>query len=208
MNSRGAITVDYLFAFFLVSGFSLAILTFSTAMSMVEVVQYMTFASARNYFAGNISEPKQQEAAVRKFMQLKANPTVAPLLESGWFSVPEDSLIVRSRIWEIPDFKDYEPAPGDEDLFHGAVVTFHAHILNFQVPFFGSTKKSDATGGDEGFVTNISSFLGREPSFEECAEFNRARWEKIKQLTNKSGAASYSEAQNDSAYVYINDNGC
>ncbi|MCB0350136.1 MAG: hypothetical protein KDD38_03065 [Bdellovibrionales bacterium] len=211
-NSGGFITVDYLFAFFLVSGFSLAIMTFSATLSMVEVVQYMTFASARNYFAGNLTEPKQREAAATKFFELKADPVIAPLLNGGWFDVPDDSYIVDFNIPEkYPNFKNYSGNP-DINLFHGVIVTFNAKILDFQIPFFGSTKSGNLDSEDsaKGFTTYITSFLGREPSFRECNEFfNEKRWEYIKQLpTSKVGAVGYGAAEGDSDYIVINDNGC
>jgi hypothetical protein len=209
-NARGSITVDYLFAFFLVSGFCLAVITFSATLSMVEVVQYMTFASARNYFSGNVSEPKQKEAAAKKFGALKANPVIAPLLNGGWFEVPENSYIVDYNISKYPGFEDYEPDPGQANLFEGVVVTFNAKLLDFQVPFFGGTKKKDRAGNtSSAFETKITSFLGREPSFQECSDFNDERWKEIKKLPNSIGAAPYSTAPGgDTAYIAINDNGC
>ncbi len=208
-NSGGFITVDYLFAFFLVSGFSLAIMTFSATLSTVEIVQYMAFASARNYFAGNVSELKQKEAAATKFFELKDNPVIAPLLNGGWFEVPDNSYIVDYNLpAKYNDYKNFGENPSI-NLFHGVAVAFKAKILDFQVPFFGSTKKSDGDSSKtQGFTTNITAFLGREPSFEECNLFNEDRWEKIKELANSVGASNYSAAAGDNDYIVINDNGC
>ncbi len=207
MNNKGSITIDYLFAFVLVSGFSMILMSFSATFSMVEVVQYMTFAASRNYFASHRNETKQKEAAKKKFAELKADPVVAPLLSGGWFEVPEDKLIVD---YDIPKkyqaFKDYPHDNEQLNLFHGVVVEFHAKILDMQIPFFGETKKKDQSGGS-GFTTNITSFLGREPTFDECESFQENRWEHIKKLKNNSGAAAYSGARVDYATVIL-DNGC
>lgn len=208
-NSNGFITVDYLFAFFLVAGFSLAIMTFSATLSVVEIVQYMSFASARNYFAGNISEEKQKAAATQKFFELKANPVISPLLNGGWFEVPDQSFIVDYNVPEkYPSLEGYA-TNAQINLFHGVTVDLNAKILDFQVPFFGSTKKSEQGDNNSasGFTTTITSFLGREPSFEECHNFNESRWEAIRKLQNRVGASDYSAAGDDD-YIVINDNGC
>lgn len=217
MNSRGAITVDFIFAFVLVSGLSIIIMTFSVTLSMVEVVQYMTYAASRNYFAGNLTESKQKEAAKAKFSDLKNNPVIAPLLSSGWFSTPEESLIVtydfpsNAALVNKNSGERWAYPVVDErlNLFHGVVAEFNAKILDFQIPFFGSTKTQSRNGTDSstGFRTYITSFLGREPSFEECLDFNEARWSNIKKLPNQSGAAPYSRARSERAII-INDNGC
>lgn len=208
LNNKGSLTVDYLFAFFLVSGFCLVIMTFSATLSTVEIVQYMAFASARNYAAGHENESKQKEAALKKFAELKANPVIAPLLSGGWFNVPDDSVIVDYNIPnKYPTFQDYLE---DEsiNLFHGVIVLFQAKILDFQVPFFGGTKKQDQNNADNsGFETHITAFLGREPTFDECNEFNHQRWEKIRSLSNRVGATPYSAAPGG-FYTTINDNGC
>lgn len=209
MNERGSITVDYLFAFVLVSGLSMIVMTFSATLSMVEVVQYMTFASSRNYFASHRSEAKQKEAARKKFIELKNDPVIAPLLSGGWFDVPEDKMIIDFDIpGKYPEYKDYTPSEERINLFHGVIVEFNAKILDFQIPFFGSTQKQDRGGASSGgFTTHITSFLGREPTFNECSDFNNARWENIKRLTNNTGAAAYSGARIDKITVIL-DNGC
>ncbi len=209
-NQRGVTTVDYLFSFVLVSGFSLVILTFSATLSVVEIVQYMAFASSRNYFASHTTEDQQKAAARKKFAELKANSVIAPLLNGGWFSVPDDSLIVDFNIpAKYNDYQGYAPSDPRLNLVHGVIVEFSAKILDFQIPFFGATRKTDSGGGSEksGFTTHITSFLGREPSFEECRQFGNARWGHIKNLQNTVGAAAYSKATSAQA-VEINDNGC
>src|SRR5262245_14630249 len=118
MNQRGFATVDYLFAFVLVSGFSIIVLTFSATLSMVEVVQYISFASARNFFAGNVNIARQQQMAASKFQELKANPIVQPLLTSGWFELPDDSFIVDANIpGKYPAYADYAPENPARNLF-------------------------------------------------------------------------------------------
>jgi hypothetical protein len=207
-NQRGSITVDYLFAFFLVSGFASVIMTFSVTLSMVEVVQYMTFAASRSYFASNVTEQKQKEAAQLKFLTLKESDVIAPLVNNGWFVVSENDFVADFDIKKYPQFQDYENSQdsGNINLYHGAAAVFRAPILSFQVPFFGGTERKDNSGNDTGFQTTITSFLGREPSFQECNDFNNNRWQQIQQLNPIYGSAN--SALGAGAYIPINDNGC
>lgn len=212
MNSRGFITVDYLFAFFLVAGFSMVIMTFSATLSMVETVQYVAFAGARNFFAGNMDLQAQQNAATKKMSALASNKAVAPLLSGNWFKADIANATVNYNIPENANgFSDYTPSDPSRNLFHGVIIPFQANILAFQIPFFGSTTKSDSGGGSKSptFSTNITAFLGREPTYQECSDFNQARWQNIKNLSTPTGSSYQppSSAPNVE-YVVINDNGC
>ncbi len=211
-NSRGFITVDYLFAFFLVSGFCLVIMTFSATLSMVETVQYMAFAGARNFFAGNSDLQAQKNAATKKLATLAANPAVAPLFVGNWFKADIANAIID---YDIPNheqaFQNYAPSDPSRNLFHGVVIPFQANILAFQIPFFGSTTKSstESSGKSPTFTTNITAFLGREPTFQECNEvFNQNRWENIKRLPVPAGSSYAPPRGAQTDYVFINDNGC
>ena len=205
-NSRGSITIDFLFAFVLIAGFSLIILTFSATLSMVEVVQYVAFASARNYFSGNYNEPSQKKMAENKFNQLKSE--LSPLL-GGWFDVSMQGVgnFGPGNYAGVSKPSPYRyTTEVEHNIFQGVMVNFTAKILDFQIPFFGATQsQSPGHTPTSGFTTNITSFLGREPSFEECTEFNNKRWENIKNLNPSYGKA---DQHAHGKYIPINDNGC
>lgn len=207
MNERGIITIDYLFALVLVAGFSFIIFAVSMTLMMSEVVQYITFASARNFFAAHNNEDAQRDAAFQKYAELKTNPVVDPLFNSGWFELDESRMIIDTDVpSKKSDLRGYEQAPA-QNLFHGTVVWFSAKILEFNVPFYGSTVDDELRGGNE-FGAYIGSYLGREVTHEECENFLTERWTKFKDLPT-GGAASYSEARRtDNYYVAIADNGC
>ncbi len=209
MNNSGLITIDYLFALVLVSGFSFILFAMSLSLSMVEVVQYMTFASARTFFAGGMNEEQQRTDAILKFQDLQQSETLQPLLSSGWFEVGvggfSKKLTVGSDLPAMkPELKDYAQDP-NSNLFTGAVVWFTANVLDFNIPFYGSTVNDDMRGGSE-FGAYIGSYLGREVTQEECENMIVDRWEKIKQLPT-GGNAPYTQVQDDS-YVAMADNGC
>jgi hypothetical protein len=189
-NNKGILTIDFLFAFILVFGLVGIFFAMSLTLSVVEVVQYMTFASARNYFAAHLNEEMQRQQADSKFASLKEHPTFKPLFTNGWFILSN---------YETRSFaEDYPTTPPQYSTFWGSAVNFEAKMLDIKIPMFGSTSKKE---GKSGFSTRISSFLAREPNSDECMSFVKQRFTL---LTSKFGAGS----ANASAYVPIDDNGC
>lgn len=206
-NNSGLITIDYLFALVLVAGFTFIIFALSMTLTMTEVVQYITFSSARNYYAGHIESEEQRTQAILKFNELTNNGVVSPLLNSGWFSLDRSRMAIDTNIPEKKsDLSDYQQEP-DRNLFHGTVVWFTANILEFNLPFYGSTVNDDLRGGNE-FGAYIGSYLGREVTHEECENFLVNRWDFFQRLST-GGASQYSEARDgERFYVAIADNGC
>lgn len=193
-NQSGLITLDFIFALVLVFAFTAVLFAVSLTLSIVEVTQYVTFASSRNYFAAHQSEAEQKKLGKAKYDQLVATPFFKPIYNNGWF--------------ELKDFKigsgdDYQVLNNEPDrfTFYGASVHLRAPVLNFRVPFFGRT----AADPDSVFQAQIASWLAREPSTDECHEFNAARMELIKQI---DGNKYNSSNVNVGDYVVQTDNGC
>jgi hypothetical protein len=87
------------------------------------------------------------------------------------------------------------------------VVYFTSKVLEFNIPFYGSTANDELRGG-ESFGAYIGSYLGREVTQQECENQLRARWQAIKALSVPQ-FAPYTEAKEaDDNYVGIADNGC
>ena len=100
---------------------------------------------------------------------------------------------------EIRDFSsEFSQAAGtDSDTFVGARTSLIAKILQLEFPLMGKTT-------DEDLNANISSYLMREPTEEECVDFTQQRFQQIQGL--KSGfSASYIQP---SAYAVMMDDGC
>lgn len=193
-NQSGLITLDFIFALVLVFAFTAILFTLSLTLSVVEITQYVTFAAARNHFAGHLTEKNQRDLGKAKYDQLIATPALKPLYSNGWF--------------ELKDFKigvgdTYQQVQQDSDrfTFYGATVFLRAPVLNFRVPFFGRTASDD----NSTFQAQIASWLAREPSTQECWNFNKERMKLIKAM----GGNAYNNPQIlESAYVPQADNGC
>jgi hypothetical protein len=203
-NQRGLITVDFLFSLVLILGFAGLMFALTLTLTMASVTQYVTFAAARNYFTGHIDRDKQIERANQKYLELLGNPVFKPLYTNGWFIVDAQPF-VGDHTTVIPQYQD---AAQVANKFWGAGTNFTATILDFNIPFFGSTAP-DGDGTGAGFKTYMGSYLGREPTTAECLAFVDQRWQMIRNLKSSSGGASYSTGTPSSGGYYPQtDDGC
>lgn len=201
-NTQGFITVDFLFAFVLVMGFSAILFALSMTLVAVEVAQYATFASARAFHGAHVNNIEQHRLASQKYNEVLSQPAIRPLFSNGWFVLSDPQI--GDEVF-AQTFPNYRQDPRDPFLFIGVGAEFQARILNFQIPFYGSTTAVDQ--GDAGFTTVVSSFLGREPSATECRNFSVNRWKAIRQL-KVTNAAPYTLNTSENGYITIMDDGC
>ncbi len=181
-NSYGFITVDFLFATILTFGLTGIIFALSTALTIIEVSQYVTYSSARAYSAAHIDLPHQEEAARKKFEALRETPGIGNLITNRHFNL-----------------SDPKPGPGPSyhtthNDMHGVSATLTLAGLNFQIPIFGTTRQTQ-----EPFQTTVHSYLGRHPSQAECQKVNEQRWDFI---------SSWYSLPLASPPLVIMDNGC
>lgn len=201
-NQRGLITVDFLFALVLILGFASLMFVLSFSLSVASVTQYITFSAARNYFAGHLDQEQQEARAKAKYEELINNPIFKPLYANGWYLIDAEPQ-VGDHVKVKPE---YEEATGGTNKFWGVGTSFTATVLDFRIPFFGSTNP-DGDGSGTGFKTYIGSYLGREPTAAECIEFTAARWTAIRNLP-VSGGTAYSTGTSASGYFPMTDDGC
>ncbi len=208
-NERGALTIDFVFAFILVMGLAAILLALSLTLTVASVTQYITFASARNFNAAHRNVDSQNALANQKFDSLMALQTFAPLFNGTWFVV-EKGIPTAAHTKPRMMLTDMEPeafagygegTTSGNTTFWGTYANFNAKMLDFKIPFFGST-----TDNDDGFKTIIASYLSREPSSWECRKFMAEKWNAIRKLS-VSGADNY-ETGGSGNFTLITDNGC
>lgn len=196
-NQRGIITVDFMFSMVLILGLSGLLFVLTFTLSVASVTQYVTFAAARNYAVGHLNLATQEARAVAKYKELIDDPVLKPLFTNGWYRIDESpTLGDHTRV--MPGYAD---AAAGVNKFWGAGTSFTAAVLEFRIPFFGSTVP-DGDGSGGGFQTYLGSYLGREPTVEECRNLIAQRYTTIRTLN-----AGYGTAPNR-AYVPMEDNGC
>ncbi len=199
-NQSGFMTMDFLFAIVLIIGMCAMLFAISLTLTTASVVQYITFSSARNYFAAHDSPSRQVERAEQKYQTLIQNPVLRPLLSGGWFEILD-----KPNVGKISDIRQGLNTQGG-NKFYGVGTDFTARILDFNIPYFGSTDP-ESDGSGDGFGTYLGSYLGREPTSTECWEFTNRRWEAIRKLS-ASGGAAYGSGTSNEGYFPIEDSGC
>ena len=196
-NERGLLSVDYLFAFVMVFGFTLLLLAISISLSVVEIAQYISFSSARAYYAGHVNEDAQNQLGKEKLNQLLQHRAIKTLFrQTGLFEVESQAVGRHDNIWQdnkVGDANEYI------NLFQGTRLGLKIKMLDFRIPGLGST-----SGDGQGFRARVASYLSREVTYQECHEFVRQRWSYIQEHVINGRWPQKIKAM----YQPIVDNGC
>ena len=202
-------TIQFLFGFILVSGFMAVFAALVLTLVVGEIVQYMTFSASRSLFLGHESRIEQQEAAKAKYLKLRNEDLKFFSGPSPWFVLEPQGLssgetLGLNRTYELPD----NSLP---NLFYGVWTTkFQSKLLALDLMFLGSTTDEEP---DVAFSAKLGSYLGREPTQQECENFTRERWNTIyqKQFNDLSQDVPIDSraSSNDNYSTYGKaDNGC
>lgn len=187
-GDEGLISLDFIFALMLAFGFSMLLFSVTVTLSLVEVSQYITFAVSRTYSAAGETPDDQDKLAKAKFKEMLGTGVFKRIYGFDWIALSAPQL---------GDFSDEYTKDEDKGIYIGARVPMNANLLHLNIPFLGPTIENSKVGS-----AVLNSYLGREVSTTECRDnFNKERWNRLKQLSN------YSQAQGSGA-VLITDNGC
>lgn len=161
-SDSGTISLDFLLSFVVVMGFSYILLAIALTLSFVEVVQYISFSSARAYFVSHFTQERQSSSSDQKLNKLLANKEWAHFFDKGgWFEIDTTVPLERHREADGSDVNR-------KNIFLGRRVRMKINLLNINIPFVGSST-------EDALTTPISSLLGRESSMQECVEFMKGR---------------------------------
>jgi hypothetical protein len=205
-SQRGVTTIDFLFSIVIAIGIGGVLFALSFTLSVVEITQYIAYASARSQVGAQLTPELQMDAARRKYRELTTTGTFSSLFRGGWFEISRpDQLEVKSGFQGDSFNDEYNASFGgftnEDDLipFVGVRTKLTAKMLAFNVPFIGRT------GNDpEGFGTRITGFLIREPSSQECMDFMAQRHSAIRALDPRFTNLNLVDAD----YIPMEDNGC
>lgn len=205
MNQAGVVTMEFIFSLVIAAGLSALLFAVSYTLAIVEVTQYVVYSSARAQLAGNKDPQAQRTAAIDKYKQLTTGKgAIATVYGTKWFEIGKpDALDVRGG--PSADGKTFGgDLAGGSDLpnrnwFLGVSTPLTAKIMNFKIPFLGSTNPESE---DNSFKTRLNAMLIREPSQKECFDFFERRRSAFSSLP--SGQSFYRAAD----YIPQEDNGC
>lgn len=198
-NEKGILTLDLIFGLSLALGGMIIVFALCMTLSAIEIAQYVAFSTSRDYLAGHVNESAQRSLAGKKYSELVNSPAFKNFFRKGWFEL---TPVNQFRNGAIGDYKsEYDDViTGSYSPFFGTEVRLQAKLLSFNVPFFGPT-----TSSDQGLSTRVNSYLGREPTAEECINMTAQRWNSIKQEAANSNSGF---VPTGAAYYLIVDDGC
>ena len=185
-TERGLVTIPFLIAFIIVMFLILSFFRLTLTLTYASVVQYITYASARRLSLGDESKDAQKSNGGEKYSQLKSKL----LKQNTWFDVPDSPQIDFN-----PDYT--ESGKQHRNLFYGVFVSFTSNLISFRIPLL-------AEDGDQGLTTTIGSYMGREPSQDECNNFNTEKKQKIQTLIQ----SNYPGISLTISFPVASDNGC
>lgn len=172
-------------------------------LSMAEVAQYIAFSSSRAHAAGHIDQEHQIQRAQAKYQSLVNNPVLKPLFnnpDSSWFQL--GALDIRGGGASGSTFDEEYGTAQDRVPKVGLRFTFSPRLLNMKIAFLGSTSEDP----DAGFSAQITGFLIREPTQQECWNLQiRQRHAYILNLDSRYKILGGATANK---YVPMEDNGC
>lgn len=201
LNEKGQLTMDFLFACVLVTSVAVLLGALTFALTLTEVVQYVSFSAARNYFAADYSPTEQQDAASSKAGRLiKQIPFLSAAQGNNWIAIGKQ---------KAGHMTDYE-IDGDQvknSQFTGYVIEFSLPLLDIKLPLLGRVVEFE---GGQGPKTRVTSFLMREPSFTECKAYVDQAYEALLDASGKYKAVLNHKGlkMQPNAYQAILDNGC
>lgn len=191
-DERGLLMLDFIFAMVASIGFAIVFFSVALTLAMVEVGQYVTYATSRAYMAAHETKTAQEDLAKAKYADVMSQSAIKTFLGGTWVKLGQPQL---------GDYSDEYNADAEKDnrIFVGARVTFSSSLLHMQVPFLGPTADDDTVG-----KATLNSYLMREISTQECREqFTKVRLENLK---NVNGA--YQGVPATQGEKLITDNGC
>ncbi len=161
---------------------------------VAHLTQYITFASARLFFAGHIDVQSQEALAEKKYTELTQNSAAATFFKNAF---------VISN-FEAREFNEFATQFPWRQKYVGVRVGFESKVLDFNVPFLGRTGSQLA---GQGFTATMGSFLYREPTSTECFRFIEERAQAILNLNGKFNQAATYGFDIGTVGVF-SDNGC
>ena len=162
-SAQGFLTVQFMIAFIFIMFFIISFLGLALTLVHASLTQYLTYSSARKNALGGESIGAQKDAGEQRYQDIREGLFKGSHLGgSDWFVIPTEATI-----GENTQYSEKSRPVAGLHLFYGSHLTFKSNVINFQIPSL--TDSSDET--NRNLETTVGSYLGREPSREECEGF-------------------------------------
>ncbi|MBC6414915.1 MAG: hypothetical protein GDA46_00765 [Bdellovibrionales bacterium] len=198
-KEKGIVTIPFLFILIIFLFLILSFLFLNMTLVHVSITQYMSYSSARKLSLSDQSKSEQILSVEKHYRQLRStffSPRAYTDGSKDWFELLE-FLDSREHIGSNV-VSDYPEENLDRQRFYGINLLFISYILKLQIPFLIDSPDRPS------IKARVSSFLGREPSVEECAKFYEKKYETIRQkCTDRDLICTFPVPQ-----IKEDDNGC
>lgn len=167
-GESGQSTIEFALVLMLLMGFVLFYLQLSMVMGFGNYVHYATFMSARAYLSAGASEPEQVEranAVVERMLKRANSPGFDrfPSIAKGEGGGGE------MRGLEVGKAAQFNASNPDLSWMQGVRYAFKSRLFLIPLGRGGGGAQGPASGN--GIVLRSESWLGREPSYDDCKSF-------------------------------------
>ena len=204
-DNRGLLTVQFILATFISLSIIIMLFMLSITFVHISVTQYMSYSTARRLSLGDESKDKQIALAKAHYVNLRGQffkPSayhgpgqwfeISPSLQDGDLGFASGCPGASQRITGV----SYPRNPqADRCLFYGVRIKFKSNVTDFRIPGLIDERTQNE-------MANVMSFLGREPSQEECKNFFRDKEQQLKSVWNPGSWGTSSTSNQEG------DNGC
>ncbi len=171
-KNKGSLSVDFMIGISVSCLLLVFVILMTLTFSLVEVAQYVAYATAREYFIGHTSYPEHEDMARDKYDALNVKffkKGSGDDLSNWFFLTPQDKNDLVFYNGQNTGLNSNNPTK------FGAGFIFTSKVMTMEIPFLGnvggSSGGSGGSGGSssDGFEFPIAAFLGREVSRDECS---------------------------------------
>jgi hypothetical protein len=205
-DEAGFVAAEFVFALTMAAGIGIALFAITYTLTVVEVAQYIAFATSRAQIASHIDIDSQEKRGLDTYNQLKKDEIFKRIFSfkknsTAWFSLPPSPEQKLGRN-ESDVFNEY-PTSNNRVPNSGVRIRFVSKILNLKLPLLGRLMGEDS----EGLDANVTSFLMREPTQKECQQQMSSRPDIIFKLDPRFQSYTSSSGGTNKG-ISMEDNGC
>ena len=163
-DSRGVVSIQFLLVLIIVLVFFLSFFGLCLTLVNGSAAQYLSYSAARSLALGDVSQSVQESNAKAGYQRLRRELFQSGHSGGGWFNIAQQPALGFN-----PDYSSFSTF-GQRKMFYGAAVSFKSKVAGLKIPFLAAAAK-----GGGALDAKLGSYLGREPSQQECEYFNSKR---------------------------------
>ena len=175
LDKKGMVTIPFLLAGIIMLFFILSFFYLSMTLAHISVTQYLSYSAGRKLALDNENLQAQKDASKEQYQKLREKffKESAWSKETDWFEInigdaeSGTGLAIGTSLGE-----KYEEKNKIRTRFYGIHLGFMAYKVRFNIPFISKKK-------DTPLDARVTSFLGREPTLNECNQYHKARSSKL-----------------------------